>query len=1195
LPPLSPVSDNLKSDAGILLAVADPQAIRNRSSGAVTSSEVIAGKSIKPAKNGLFCEDIFGRVDGARLFMWETNWELADWECRCRAYRGIEHRGTVCNKCNTEVTSPVLRRDRWGHIELAEPVSHVWFLKGRPSFIGQLLDRSVEDIEGVIRHEKHLVTNPGNTPLEPNAILAENELLENIALYGEKSFTVETGGRAIQRALSLVDLPTATHRLTERLENTRSLDVQKNLARRLQLFRAFVNSGVKPEWMMLTALPVLPPGLRPMIPLAGGNFSEGDINHFYRKIILVNERLKEMLGNRLCPKHILQRQKQLLQESVDALFENGHHGLDYSNPWTRQLRKSLAGNLGGKQGRFRQNLLGKRVDFSGRSVIVVGPELKLHQCGLPKEMALVLFEPFLIHRLKKLKLVETTPEGKKWIKRQPPEIWDLLAGILHERLVLLNRAPTLHRLSIQAFEPVLTEGQAIRLHPLVCTAYNADFDGDQMAVHVPLSDTALQEARHLMMATGNVLSPASGKPIVTPSQDIVLGCHYLTIEPPQPVPVNGSELPLFGSPEEALAAADYWSVKLLGRKLETHCWIRLANPDYGRHTAWGSATEKILITTVGRVKFNEIWPAELGFHNAPVKKEDLSDMIGECYKVAGPVKTVTMLDNLKEIGFQAATRAGVSIGIDDMRIPVEREEVIAAAKLQVNTNDDYFHRGIITDNERKGKNGEAWRRCSGQLQNLVTDALKDRHAQGYPNPLWLMLNSGARGNLKQIVQLTGMRGLMVKANGDVMGTPILANFREGLSALEFFSSCHGARKGTSDTALKTASAGHLTRKLVSVATDVVIADNDCGTLEGRERVMVHQADESRTAFASRVRFALLGRVAMEAIASDLNPAKVLVAVGGEINEAAVMTLAQADVVRVKIRTVLTCESRRGVCARCYGRDLATGKMATVGTAVGIIAAQSIGEPGTQLTMRTFHTGGVASDNGDITGGLPRVNALFEAHRPKPAAAFTRIGGIVTSELNARGESLLMVTNDSGEREGHKILPGSRIIVSLGDRVLAGRRLTEGATDPHEYMAAFGPVKFMEQLVDEVQRIFQIQGVNIHPKHFEIIARQMTGWVSITRPSDTGLIRGEVISRVRYQEINARAESRGGQIAEAKPQLLGITQATQKSESLLSAASFQTTSRVLSEAAVLGREEKFYSIRACVMAGRLIPAGTGFQQ
>ena len=1177
------------------MAIADPQAIRERSSGEVTSSEVIAGKSIKPAKNGLFCEDIFGRVDGARLFMWESNWELADWECQCRAYRGIEYRGTVCNKCNTEVTSPVLRRDRWGHIELAEPVSHVWFLKGQPSSISQLLDRRVEDIESVVRHEKHIVTNPGDTPLELNAILAEKELLESIAHYGEKTFTVETGGQAIQRALSLVDLPAAMLRLTERLGNTRSPDVQKSLARRLQLIRAFVTSKVKPEWMMLTALPVLPPGLRPIIPLAGGNFSEGDINHFYGKIILVNERLKEMLGNRLCPNDIIQAEKRTLQKAVDALFENGHHGLAYTNRWTRQLRKSLAKNLGGKEGRFRQNLLGKRVDFSGRSVIVVGPELKLHQCGLPKEMALVLFEPFLIHRLKKLKLVETTPEGKKWIKRQPTEIWDLLEEILRERLVLLNRAPTLHRLSIQAFEPILVEGQAIRLHPLVCTAYNADFDGDQMAVHVPLSDAAMQEARHLMMATSNVLSPASGKSIITPSQDIVLGCYYLTVEPTKPAPANIDELPLFGSPEEALAVSGYWSVKSLGRKLTTHDQIRLANPDYGRQTAWGSATEKTLVTTVGRVMFNEIWPAELGFHNEPVKKEDLSDMIGECYKLSGSVKTVTILDKLKDLGFQAATRAGISIGIDDMRVPAQKEGVIEAAKTKVKNAENYFRDGIITAGERKEISQYLWQRCFNQMKTLVKDTLKDNQTEEQVNPLWLMLNSGARGNLQQIVQLTGMRGLMVKANGEIMEKPILANFREGLTALEFFSSCHGARKGTCDTSLKTANAGHLTRKLVSVATDVVITAQDCGTLEGCERVMVRQKDESRDKFTRRVRFVFLGRVAMDAIVSDLGSAKVLVAAGAEINEAAVVALAQADEVRVKIRTVLTCESRRGVCAWCYGHDLATGKMATVGTAVGVIAAQSIGEPGTQLTMRTFHTGGVASDNDDITGGLPRVNALFEAHRPKPAAAFTRIGGAVSLELNARGESLLMVTNSAGDREGHKVLPKARIIVSFGDRVLPGRRLTEGATDPHEIVAAFGPVKFMEQLVDEVQRIFQIQGVNIHPKHFEIIARQMLSKVRITESGDTILHRGQEVDRSDFLEQNEWVNAKGRQPAEAKPILLGITQVAQRTKSFLSAASFQYTRKTLTEAAVLSQRDDLLGMKEKVMTGGLIPAGTGFKQ
>ena len=1239
-------------------SIASPQQIIAASKGEVKNNHTLLSKTLRPIDHGLFCERIFGPIN--------------DWQCACNKYNGKKepaHRGKICEQCQVEVVAASVRRQRMGHITLAAPVAHIWHFKEGIKPIGMALDLPTKQIEQIIYFQSYLVIDPKMTSLRQNQVLpiiltgeeGDDDISYSAATetHGRQSFDAKTGAEAIRYALSCINLTATIDDIELASTQTTNKQKLKKLHQRLQLLQSFQDHKVRPEWMVLTVLPVLPAGLRPVIPISGnGKYvtskemcseeverayqemeaidefvrrlttaknnnksidklipfkmerwlalaerkrnlidSSGisDLNELYSRVIKQNNRLKDLLADSQEDAAVdINVEKHKLQAAVDALLHVRNADRKQSAGQPEAKLRSFSENLKGKTGRFRKNLLGKRVDYSGRSVIVVGPELKLHQCGLPKKMALVLFEPFIIHQLKKQRLVKTTHEGKKWIDRQPTEIWGLIAEIMRRRLVLLNRAPTLHRLSIQAFEPLLIEGDAIRLHPLSCAAYNADFDGDQMAVHVPLSNKALDEVRSLMLATDNILSPASGKPIVTPSQDIVLGCFYLTLGPRRSPPIILAELPLFGSLDEALMAYGYWSVKKPGRRLNIHDWIRLVNPDFGRSTIFGDAQKKIIVTTVGRVMFNEIWPSELGFYNQAVKKSDLSDLIGKCHQYFSHTQVVTMLDKLKEVGFQAATRAGISIGIDDMLIPAKKEEVIAAAKKQIKTNEDYYEKGIITDKEKIEKNQDVWRQCSNQVTSLVENELKNNHTQEHPNPLWLMLSSGARGSRQQIVQLTGMRGLMVKTNGEVMEKPILANFREGLTALEFFSSCYGARKGTSDTSLKTANAGHLTRKLVSVATDVVITANDCGTSQGREFEFTRQIAESPDEFAKRIGFVLIGRVAKEAINSPMLSGMVLVAANQEINEAAVKVLAQTSAVRVKIRTVLTCECVRGVCAQCYGRDLATSKPVKLGAAVGIIAAQSIGEPGTQLTMRTFHTGGTASDNGDITGGLPVVNAIFEAHRPTSKAIFTKIGGVISLENNDHGKLLLMVTNDSGDQEGYKIQKKTRVIVRDGDTVLPSQRLTVGDIDPRDFIAAFGSLKFMEQLVDRVQKIFQIQGVSIQQKHFEIIARQMTSCVRITNPGDTSFVLGEVMNRAVCQEKNALVASKGGQSAEAAPVLLGISQVVLKDDSFLSAASFERTTEILSKAAVLSSKEKLTSIKACVMTGKLIPAGTGFK-
>jgi len=1331
--------DRVNLVEAVSISIASPETIRSWSHGEVKNPETINYRTFKPERGGLFCERIFGPVK--------------DWECACGKYKRIKHKGVICDRCGVEVTLSRVRRERMGHIELAVPVTHIWFLKVMPSRIGLMLDMTARQLERVVYYEDYMVIDPGSTPLQKHQLLTEQEYREARETFGPDAFVAKMGGEAIRDALAQIDLAETVARLEEEMEQTRSKQIRKKLAKRIKLFQAFIEANVRPEWMVLTVLPVIPPDLRPLVPLEGGRFATSDLNDLYRRVINRNNRLKNLLQLKT-PDVIIRNEKRMLQEAVDALFDNGRHGRPVMGAGNRPL-KSLSDMLKGKSGRFRQNLLGKRVDYSGRSVIVIGPELKLHQCGLPKKMALVLFEPFIIRRLKEKGYVHTVRSAKKMIERQTPEVWDVLEEVTKGHPVLLNRAPTLHRLSIQAFEPVLIEGEAIRIHPLVCTAYNADFDGDQMAVHVPLSIEAQLEARLLMMAPLNLFKPASGEPITTPTQDITLGCFYLTVEPRKPKK-PGQRLMIFGSKEEVFFAYDEGHVKL-------HDRILLANPDRGKKTVYGDPEKKLIETTVGRVIFNEIWPEGLGFVNKPVTKKELGELIAACYKIAGHEKTVEVLDKLKELGFREATRSGCSIGITDMIIPEERDREVAIARRQVEEIERQHRRGIITGGERYNRIIDAWSQCVNNIEKVMLETLERNQDKEEYNPLYLMVNSGARGNKTQIRQLSGLRGLMSKPSGEIIEKPILANFREGLSVLDYFISTHGARKGLADTALKTADSGYLTRKLVDVAQDLIVREEDCGTMNGIWISAVYEGEQEAVSLKDRI----YGRFACDDVYDPRDRSKILVAANELIDEEKAELIEQAGVERVKVRSVLTCETKRGVCAKCYGLNLATGKVVEPGEAVGIIAAQSIGEPGTQLTMRTFHIGGATSqivrashlkakhegilhyrnlrivelsdgnvivlnkygsvvivdESGrelethnvplgavlmvrdgnpvkkgqifarwdaysvpiitekagrvryhdlipdvtmrrevdektrqeswvvvehkedlhpeiqildkegnvvatypipagahimvkegqrvaagaqlaktprqitrtkDITGGLPRVAELFEARRPKNAAEIAKIDGIVEFAPPKAGKRCIIIRDpETGNAEEHLIPMGKHVIVFKGDRVKRGQQLTEGPVDPHEILEVCGPHELQQHLVNEIQQIYRSQGVTINDKHIEIIIRQMLRKVRITEPGDTRFLWGEQVDRIEFEEENARVEKMGGKPADAKPILQGITKASLETESWLSAASFQDTTRVLTEAAAMAKVDYLRGFKENVIMGHIIPAGTGF--
>src|SRR5216117_3066937 len=938
----------------VAITVASPEAIRAWSKGEVKNPETINYRTFKPEKGGLFCERIFGPVK--------------DWECSCGKYKRIKHRGVVCDRCGVEVTLSRVRRERMGHIELAVPVSHIWFFKCMPSRLGLMLDMTARNLERVIYYEDYLVIDPGQTPLKQHQLLSEMEYREARQTYGPEAFVAKMGAEAVREALSKVDLHKQIEQLQVAMTETKSKQIRKKIAKRIKLFQGFLSSKSRPEWMILTVLPVIPPDLRPLVPLEGGRFATSDLNDLYRRVINRNNRLKNLLQLKT-PEVIIRNEKRMLQEAVDALFDNGRHGRAVTGAGNRSL-KSLSDMLKGKSGRFRQNLLGKRVDYSGRSVIVIGPELNLHQCGLPKKMALVLFEPFIIRRLKELGYVHTVRSAKKMIERQSPEVWDILDEVTRGHPVLLNRAPTLHRLSIQAFEPQLIEGEAIRIHPLVCTAYNADFDGDQMAVHVPLSVEAQMEARMLMLAPNNIFSPSSGKPITTPSQDITLGCYYLT-QNPRGTGKDGQRLSLFSDATEVEFAMAEGSIR-------THDRIRIKNPDHGQQTTYGNAEAKVIETTAGRVIFNQIWPKQVGFFNKAAGKKQLSDIIWRCYQIAGPAETVATLDKLKELGFAEATKAGISIGISDMIIPKEKQTELENAYKQIRQVEQQYRRGIITDGERYNKVIDIWTHAGDEISNIMFRTLEHNDGRKELNPVYLMVDSGSRGNRQQVRQLAGMRGLMAKPSGEIIERPITSNLREGLSVLEYFISTHGARKGLADTALKTADAGYLTRRLVDVAQDVTVTEEDCGTILGLEMSALKEGED----IIEPLRERLVGCVALDEVSDpheldeDERP-KVLVEAGKLITEETAQAIEDAGIETVRIRSVLTCEAKRGVCRMCYGRNLATMDMVDLGEAVGILAAQSIGEPGTQLTLRTFHIGGTAARIAEQTVRKTKVEGVIE--------------------------------------------------------------------------------------------------------------------------------------------------------------------------------------------------------------------------
>jgi len=1299
----------------ITIQIASPEVIRGWSRGEVKKPETINYRTLKPEKDGLFCERIFGPTK--------------DFECNCGRYKKIKHRGIVCDRCGVEVTHSKVRRERMGHIELAAPVSHIWFFKIVPSRMGALLNMTMRDLERVLYYEAYLVTDPGSTPLKLKEILPEDRYQEALKTYG-KAFTAKMGATAVADLLTSLDLEQMAKHLHKELQTQKVEQTQKRIVRNLRIIEAFRKSANRPEWMILKTIPVIPPDLRPLVPLDGGRFATSDLNDLYRRVINRNNRLKKLIELK-APEIIIRNEKRMLQESVDALIDNGRHGRPVLGPMNRPL-KSIADMLKGKQGRFRQNLLGKRVDYSGRSVIVVGPELKLHQCGLPKKMALELFEPFIIRKFREQGFAQTIKTAKRMVEKERTEVWDILDEVIKDHPVMLNRAPTLHRMGIQAFEPVLIEGKAIRIHPLVCTAFNADFDGDQMAVHVPLSIEAQLEARLLMLASHNLFSPANGKPIVTPTQDIILGCYYLTKARDH---IKGHGLICADMEEAILAYQDQQAV--------LHAKIKMR---------WNG---QILDTTIGRVLFNTVLPPEVRFVNELIDKARLSNLIAKVYRLCGHHRTVQLLDDLKALGFEWVTLSGLSISVDDLVIPPDKGKMLGKAHREVEQVESQYRRGLITDGERYNKIIDIWMRTTEEISDRVLENLETF------NPIFMMADSGARGSEQQIRQLAGMRGLMAKPSGDIIESPITANFREGLTVHEYFISTHGARKGLADTALKTADSGYLTRRLVDVAQEVIITEIDCGTLNGILMTPIREGDEEVVPLRERI----IGRVALDNIV-DVVSDEALVRVGDEVTEDAAERIEQAGVERIRIRSVLTCEAARGACAKCYGRNLATGGVVELGEAVGIIAAQSIGEPGTQLTMRTFHIGGTAhrvieqsyikakhkgtvkfhnlktvktkpdellvlNRNGelalidpeerelerhripqgaiitkedgqpvakeesfvrwdpyttpiltefggtvrfedvkagvtmreeideatgllnriivehkgdyhpqvvieteqgellavyglpagahilvkegqtvktgdmlsktarkitqtkDITGGLPRVAELFEARRPKDPAIIAEIDGTVDFGTAKKGLRRIIIKSASGMTKEYLIPHGKHLNVYKGDYIQSGQPLTDGPIVPQDILRVCGERSLQEYLLNEIQEVYRSQGVKINDKHIEVIVRQMLRKIRIDEPGDTEFLVGMQVDKARFVQENERVKKQSKKPASATPILLGITKASLSTESFIAAASFQETTRVLTDAAASGRRDPLVGLKENVIMGHLIPAGTGF--
>ncbi|MBX7169773.1 MAG: DNA-directed RNA polymerase subunit beta' [Pyrinomonadaceae bacterium] len=1332
----------------IRISLASPEKIRSWSHGEVTKPETINYRTFKPERDGLFCARIFGPV--------------SDWECLCGKYKRMKHRGVICDKCGVEVTQSKVRRERLGHIELASPCSHVWFFKGLPSRIGHLLDISLRDLEKILYFELYIVVDEGDVPgLKEKDLLTDERYRELMRDYPYQ-FVAKMGAEAIKELLMKVDVADLVSELRQKMREETSQQKKLKYSKRLKVANSFLKSNNNPEWMILDVIPVIPPELRPLVPLDGGRFATSDLNDLYRRVINRNNRLKKLIELR-APEVIVRNEKRMLQEAVDALFDNGRRGRVLRGANNRPL-KSLSGTLKGKQGRFRQNLLGKRVDYSGRSVIVVGPELKLHQCGLPKKMALELFKPFIYNKLEKDGHAATIKQAREMVERQEAVVWDILEEVIKQHPVLLNRAPTLHRLGIQAFEPVLVEGKAIKIHPLVCTAFNADFDGDQMAVHIPLSPEAQIEASVLMLASNNLLSPASGQPIAVPSQDIILGCYYLT---------RGrdglkGEGKAFNSTEEVLLALD-------ARFVETQTKIKLRlkgdfidlTTEHNSQDVMRANVQKdvnrIVDTTVGRVIFNErLLRDGLPYVNGMLKKKGLQSLVNFCHIRLGHDQTVALLDDLKTMGFLYATKAGMSVGIDDMVTPASKKDIIAAARKEVDKFQKQHEEGAMTELERTNKVTAIWSDVTDRVAKEMFKAMDEREKERNElNPILVMADSGARGSEAQIRQLAGMRGLMAKPNGEIIETPIEANFREGLNVLQYFISTHGARKGLADTALKTADSGYLTRRLVDVAQDVIISEDDCGTLKGIWAEAIVRNGEEVESLRDRI----VGRTSLDDIIDPVD-GTVIVESNMEINEDLANKVQMSGLQGVRIRSVLTCESRRGVCIKCYGRNLAMGQTVEIGEAVGVIAAQSIGEPGTQLTMRTFHVGGTArleqetkhvaamdgkvkyielptivnrkgeiiaskrqgelalvDDRGrevaryqivygahiqvkdgasvkeddvlatwdpftfailsevsgtikyqdlkegktvdeevdkvsgqkrlvvkdsdekhqprlevrdssnkllktyqmpiranlevtdgqeveagdtiakiprettktkDIVGGLPRVVELFEARRPGETAVMSEINGIVKFGPISKGKRKLIIIGDDGAEREYDIPRGTHINVQEGDRVKSGEPLMDGPLNPHDILRVLGTEALQEYLVDEVQEVYRLQGVNINDKHIEVIVRQMLRWVRIKDVGDTDFLLEEQVDRFRYEDENRRVLEIDGQPASAEPMLLGITKASLSTDSFISAASFQETTRVLTEAAISGRVDYLRGLKENVIMGRLIPAGTGMK-
>jgi len=1121
------------------IGLASPDIIREWSFGEVKKPETINYRTLKPEREGLFCEKIFGPT--------------RDWECHCGKYKRVRYKGIVCDRCGVEVTRSKVRRERMGHIVLAAPVSHIWYFKGIPSRMGLLLDMSPRALEKVLYFVSYIVTDSGDTSLMKKQLLTETEYREYRDKYGDR-FQAGMGAESVKLLLGEMDLDKLNDELRIELKEV-SGQRKIRAIRRLEVVEAFKTSGNRPEWMIMDVVPVIPPELRPMVQLDGGRFATSDLNDLYRRVINRNNRLKRLLDLG-APDIIVRNEKRMLQEAVDALIDNGRRGRPVTGPGNRPL-KSLSDMLKGKQGRFRQNLLGKRVDYSGRSVIVVGPNLKLHQCGLPKEMALELFKPFVMKKLVNEGHAHNIKSAKRMVERVRPEVWDVLEEVISDHPVLLNRAPTLHRLGIQAFEPILVEGRALQIHPLVCTAYNADFDGDQMAVHVPLSTEAQTEARLLMLASHNILNPKDGRPVQTPTQDMVLGSYYLTMDRPGAF----GEGKIFKDYDEAVLAYDSKAVHLQAS-------IKVRRDGV------------LLETTVGRLIFNSVIPPEVGYFNEVIGKKGLGDIIAIAFRRCGYEATAILLDGLKNQGFKFSTRAGITVGLMDITIPEEKTEILAKADAAVAKTEQQYRRGLITDEERYNLVIDTWAKAT----KTVTQALMDTLDQF--NPVYMMATSGARGNIQQLRQLAGMRGLMADPTGKTIELPIKANFREGLTVLEYFISSHGARKGLADTALRTADSGYLTRRLVDVSQDVIVREEDCETLTG---IMVEDIKDGPEIIEPLID-RLVGRFVLDEIHHP-KTGELIASPDYEISEE------QAeDIVKnfdsAIIRSVLTCKSRYGVCKKCYGRNLATGHPVEMGEAVGIIAAQSIGEPGTQLTMRTFHTGGVAGD--DITQGLPRIEELFEGRKPKGQAIISEaIGKVSITEVKGRREIDLLT--DTEEHIIYTVPYGSRLCVKEGQMVEAGDELTEGSINPHDMLKVKGQRGVQVYLLAEVQRVYRLQGVDINDKHIEVMVRQMLRKVKIDDAGDTSLLPGGLIGVFEFEDENARTIAGGGEPAVAHPVLLGITKASLATDSFLSAASFQETTRVLTEAAIKGKVDPLLGLKENVIIGKLIPAGTGMSR